>query len=219
MGDAPGDCGLIADALIAELRRRVERSAAPFVVAVDGRSGAGKSTFASVVARTIGATVVPCDDFFAASVTDAEWDRRSPAERAATAVDWRRLRADAIEPLRAGRPARWFAFDFVAGPGRDGTYPLQRSPTERSAGRLIVLDGAYSSAPELGDVLDFTVLAVAPDHLRRQRLITREEPLTLARWESRWGRAEDHYFDQVRPRASFDAVVATDRAAMSGIAR
>src|SRR2546426_8826109 len=53
------------------------------VVAIDGRSGSGKTTVAEAVAQAIGAVIVPCDDFFAANVSDAEWDRRTPEQRAA----------------------------------------------------------------------------------------------------------------------------------------
>ena len=81
---------------------------------------------------------------------------------------------------------------------------------ERMANRLILLDGAYSSAPELADVIDFSVLVVASDLLRQQRLAAREELVTLARWQSRWGPAEDHYFEQRRPCASFNVVVLAD---------
>src|SRR5207245_216626 len=117
------------DTVVAAIRA-CSGSAHRLVVAIDGRSGSGKSTVAEAVARAIDAVIVPCDDFFAAGVSDAEWDRRTPAQRAADAIDWRRLKREALEPLRTGRPARWHAFDFSAGPRRDGTYPLQRTPTE-----------------------------------------------------------------------------------------
>ncbi len=105
-------------------------SAQRLVVAIDGRSGSGKSTVALALARDIGAAIVPCDDFFAANVSNVEWDALTPEQRVAEAIDWRRLRREAIEPLRAGRPALWYAFDFQAGPRIDGTYPLQEAPTE-----------------------------------------------------------------------------------------
>src|SRR5438132_1895003 len=67
------------------------------VVAIDGRSGSGKTTVAAAVAQAIGAVIVPCDDFFAASVSNTEWDRRTPEQRAADAIDWRRLKREAID--------------------------------------------------------------------------------------------------------------------------
>ena len=42
----------------------------------------------------------------------AGWEARDPAVRAADAIDWRRLRTEVLEPLIAGQPARWHAFDY-----------------------------------------------------------------------------------------------------------
>src|SRR5690349_16684126 len=133
---------LAVDPVVAAIRARSVSTRA-VVVVIDGRSGSGKSTVAKTVAQATDAVIVACDDFFAASVTNAEWDRRTPEQRAADAIDWRRLKREAIEPLRIGRTARWYAFDFVAGPRSDGTYPLQRTPTERAAKPVVLLDGAY----------------------------------------------------------------------------
>ena len=68
------------------------------MIAFDGRSGAGKSTLASVVASRLNATIVPGDDFFAAELSDAEWERRTAEQRANDAIDWRHLRRDTLEP-------------------------------------------------------------------------------------------------------------------------
>jgi uridine kinase len=179
-------------------------------VAIDGRSGSGKSTVAEALAQATGAVIVPCDDFFAASVTNAEWDRRTPEQRAADAIDWRRLKREAIEPLRTGRPARWYAFDFLAGPRGDGTYPVQGTPTELAAKPVVLLDGAYSARPELADVLDLSVLVEAAPATREARLAAREGADFLRQWHARWDPAEEYYFGYVRPRASFDVVIQTE---------
>jgi len=197
------------DAVVAAIRAR-SVNGQRLVVAIDGRSGSGKSTVAEVVAQAIGAVIVPCDDFFAANVSNAEWDRRPPAQRAADAIDWRRLTREAIEPLRAGRAARWFAFDFLAGPRDDGTYPLQRTPTELTPKPVLLLDGAYSARPELADVLDLSVLVEAAPSTREARLAAREAADFLRQWHARWDPAEEYYFGRVRPRSAFDVVLQTD---------
>ena len=203
---------LAVDTVVAAIRA-CSVNAQRLVVAIDGRSGSGKSTVAEAVAQAIGAVIVPCDDFFAASVSNAEWDRRAPEQRAADAVDWRRLKREAIEPLRTGRAARWFAFDFLAGPRGDGTYPLQRTPTERAPKPVVLLDGAYSARPELADVLDLSVLVEAAPITREARLAAREAPDFLRQWHARWDPAEEHYFGHVRPPSAFDVVLQTDGAA------
>jgi uridine kinase len=197
------------DTVVAAIRDR-SVSAHRLVVAIDGRSGSGKSTVATAVARAIDAVIVPCDDFFVASVSNVEWDRRTPEQRATDAIDWRRLRREAIEPLRAGRSARWYAFDFRAGPRGDGTYRVQGTPTELAPKPVVLLDGAYSARPELADVVDISVLVEAAPATREARLAAREAPGFLRQWHARWDLAEEYYFRHVRPPSAFDVVLQTD---------
>jgi uridine kinase len=175
--------------VLAALRPRLVGRASPFLVALDGPSGAGKSTLASALAEALPpAAIVPSDDFYAAHVPAAAWDSMPPAERAAKAIDWRRLRAEALEPLLAGRPARWQPFDFAA-VRPDGTYPLRERHEARDPAPLVILDGAYSTRPELADLIDLSVLVDAPQAVRHARLAAREEPAFLAEWHARWDAA------------------------------
>ncbi|HEY2850257.1 MAG TPA: AAA family ATPase [Gemmatimonadaceae bacterium] len=179
----------------------------PVVVALDGPSGCGKSTLAARLAAALDAVVVPGDDFFAGEITAAEWDGRSPAERARDAIDWRRLRLNALEPLRAGRPAEWYPFNFAAGERPDGTYAMDLQSVRCQPAPVIILDGAYSARPELADLVDLSVLIDVPATVRQQRLAARENPGFLAAWHARWDAAEAFYFTHVRPAATFDLIV------------
>jgi len=197
--------------MIDDLRRIVSELAAtrggPIAVALDGPSGAGKSTIAAALADVVRAALVPSDDFFAAQLTRAEWDARTPVERARDAIDWIRLRRCALEPLRAGERAAWHPFDFTAGEREDGSYAMATNVVERDPAPVIIIDGAYSARPELADVLDLTVLVDAPESVRRARLEKREEAAFLQAWHERWDDAERYYFGHVRPVAAFDVVV------------
>jgi len=158
-----------AETIIAAARRLLTRRT-PILIALDGPSGSGKSTLAGMVAEALNATVVPSDDFFAAEITDAEWEMRSPRDRAAGALDWRRLRSEALEPLLAGMSAQWHAFDFEAGVRVVGTYAMRTDFTKRHPSAVIVLDGTYSARLELADLIDLAVLVDAPVQLRQARL-------------------------------------------------
>lgn len=179
----------------------------PVLVALDGGSGSGKSTLAALLCTRLGAVVVPGDDFYAAGVTDAEWDRRTPRERAEDVIDWRRLRAQALNPLLAGVRAEWYPFDAAAGPRPDGTYATRDRAEVREPSPVVVLDGAYSARPELADLVDLSVLVAVPVAVRHQRLAKREAPDVLAAWHRRWDEAEAWYFSHVRPASAFDLVV------------
>jgi uridine kinase len=111
------------------------------------------------------------------------------------------MRRDVLEPLLSGRSASWPPLAFEPGVGAvgasDDTVTVELRPT-------IVLDGVYSSRPELADILDLTVLVECPDVARRRRLIDREGEPFMRRWHQLWDPAEDHYFSLVRPTDSFD---------------
>jgi uridine kinase len=162
---------------------------------------------ASLISEELGAALVQSDDFFAADITDAGWDLRTPETRARGAVDWRRLRAEALAPLLAGKSARWHTFDFEAGARPDGTYNVRKDLVEREPSAVIVLDGAYSARPELADLVDFAVLIDVPVEVRHERLAAREDKRFLESWHARWDAAEQYYFSTVRPKSSFDCVI------------
>jgi para-aminobenzoate synthetase len=138
------ELGRMADVLVADVRRLLTSHARPLLVAIDGPSGSGKSTLAALIVTRLGSTLVPGDDFFSAQFTDADWDARSAVERAADAIDWRRLRAEVLEPLIARRPARWYPFDFAAGARPDGTYGFSTEAEVREPGDVVVLEGCPS---------------------------------------------------------------------------
>jgi uridine kinase len=198
-----------ASRVVAEIQARLVGRSRPLLVAIDGQSGSGKSELAARVAERLDAVVVPTDDFYASDVTDAEWAARSPAERVADVIDWRRLRAEAVEPLIACRTASWHPFDFE-GKRPDGTFPLATSRLTREPAAVVILDGAYSSRPELADLIDLSVLVDVPPAERYRRLVERDGQAYTDAWLDRWKAAEDHYFNAVRPPSSFDLVVVNE---------
>ena len=193
--------------ILVEIERRTDHRRAPMLIALDGGSGAGKSTVAAMLGQNIHADVVPLDDFFAAHIPDWQWETFSIAERAEHVFDWQRLRADALEPLLANRGARWYPFDFTAGLRPDGTYALSTHSVERQPAPVIMLDGAYSASPQIADLVDLAVLIDVSVPERHRRLAARENEPFLQRWHAVWDDVETYYFTEVRPKASFDLVV------------
>jgi uridine kinase len=73
----------------------------------------------------------------------------------------------------------------------------------------VILDGAYSSRPELADLIDLSVFVDVSTTERHRRLAERDGEAYTATWQKRWSAAEDYYFSAVRPASSFDLVVRT----------
>ena len=153
--------------------------------------------------------VAAVDDFYSAHISDAEWDRMTVQEWWSKVFNWTKLRSEAVVPLLGGRPARWHPIDFEAGPDSQGKHKMKTESTMAEPAPVILLDGIYSSGPQMADLVGLSILVETPSEQRRTRLAQREEPGFLAQWHARWDAVEDFYFSSVRPRESFDIIVTT----------
>ena len=200
-----GDVSPAARALLDRIDRAVADLAEdrPLVVAVDGRSGTGKSTLVAEIALHLAATVVEGDDFYRGGSL-ATWRAMSPARRAATCVEWRRQRP-VLSALREGHRATWDVFDW-AHPAWDADEP----PVLPDAGAaepapVCILEGVYAARPELADLLDLRVWTTVPEPVRLARLREREgQP---GPWDALWTSAEEVYAAALDPGTSLDLVV------------
>jgi uridine kinase len=127
------------------------------------------------------------------------WRRLSPRAKADRVIDWRRVRAEALLPLRSGVAARWHPFDWET---MDGLAP---EPVTVQPAPIVILDGAYSARPELADLVSLSILVTLPDAVRRLEL--REGDEVASEWQAIWDEAEEYYFGIVRPPEAFDVVI------------
>lgn len=185
-------CDGLADA-IAE---RANASSSPFVVAIDGRSGTGKTTLATELCTRLDAVVLPGDDFFAGGTAT----RNDPADvLAEECIRWRDVGV-ALRAIRDDGRAEYHAFDWDAFDGSK-----KERPTVVLSRPIILFEGVYSARPQLEHLVDFAVLLELPEAERLRRLRQREGVLT--EWELQWQKAEHWYFSQVVRTDRFDAVV------------
>ena len=193
--------------IVVQVHDLLARKGPPVILALDGGSSAGKSTLAAMITKETDAALIPLDYFFSANIPDKKWDEFNVKEKLEHVFDWDRLRQHVIEPLLKGMPARWYSFDFQSGLRADGTYGMEIEPKEREPAPVILIEGAYAASPKLADLVDLAVLVDAPIDDRHARLAAREDPGFLKAWHQRWDEVEVYYFEQVRPKSSFDIVV------------
>lgn len=179
------------DAVVIAIKNRQRQHKGVLIVAMDGRSGCGKSTIAHKVGDKLDAVVVKADDFYAGG-TPKQWENMSAAEKMDFVIDWKRLRKQAIEPLRAGKNAEWPTFNWLTQQGLSKTI-IKAQPND-----IVIVEGIYSARPELDDVIDYSILVHVKDETERlKRLNDREGEDKINAWQEVWEESEDYYFEKI----------------------
>ena len=154
------------------------------LIAVDGPSGAGKTTLAAEVADALGAPTIHMDDLYPG------WDGLAAATE--RVLEW------VVEPLLAGRPARYRRWDW----GADAY-----AEWHEAAGDVVVLEGCGSGALPGGAHLSVLVWVDADPAQRRDRGLARD-PGYADFWD-RWAAQERDLYAADGTRERADLVVDT----------
>lgn len=165
-------------------------TARPYLIALDGRSGSGKSSLAALLAnqlsKTASVAVLRLEDLYHG------WDGLQAAQD---------LYSGLLEQLAHGRTASWLLWDWDAdAPGDTASLdPAQ----------VVIVEGVGAAHRQVRGLLDLSIWLQAPAGVRKQRALQRDGQTYAPHWE-RWAAQEDAYLsrDDV-PRAA-DVVLDAD---------
>lgn len=152
------------------------------VLAIEGRSAAGKSSLAALLAGVYGAAVFHMDDFFLPP------ERKTPERLAQPGgnVDYERCAAEVARPLLRGAP-------FIAYRPYDCASGALQSAVGQQVGRLAVVEGAYSLHPALGDLYDLKVFLTIGPAEQSARILRRNGAQMHRRFVREWIPLEEAY--------------------------
>ncbi|MEO7060708.1 MAG: hypothetical protein ABI083_13395, partial [Lapillicoccus sp.] len=168
------------DAVVGLVATATPRCGSVLVVAIDGPSGAGKTTLARAVGRRVDARVVHLDDIYPG------WDGLAEAVPLVT--------RQVLEPLSRGEDTAYQRWDWMRHRwGR--TQPVLHAPR-------LVLEGVGSSVLPAGSYAAVRVWVEASRDVRFARGMARDGEAYRPEWE-RWAAQEDALFtaDATRDRA------------------
>lgn len=157
----------------------------PRITLIDGRSGSGKTTFATALAERESAQLLSLDDVYPG------WDGLEAAE--AHVLD------HVLRALAEGRPPRartWNWVDARPGPWRelDPAVPL-------------VIEGCGAVSPAARALADHAIYLELDDAERRRRAIARDGEAFAREWQ-RWALQEQRHAALHHPRETADVVIA-----------
>jgi len=172
------------DRILAAARLAAPRLGTTVVIAVDGRSGAGKTTIASAVAEAIDARVVALEDLYGG------WDGLEAGIA--------RLVSAVLRPLAAGAQASVPRYDWTA---KNWATPWPLPVPER-----LVVEGVGAGARTVAPYTSLLVWVELAASARRERALARDGKLYAPHWR-RWAAQEDAYIERERPRKRADCLI------------
>lgn len=183
-------CSHIATLLVASPTR-------PILIALDGRCGSGKTTLAAQLAeRFPGSRTIHTDDYYLPPAQRVPGWETLPCAN----MDLKRLRAEVLNPARAGQP-----FSYIAYSCREGAY---LPPVSCQPARLVIVEGSYSHHPALADCYDLQVFVTCSKAEQTRRLQAREGD-RYPDFAARWIPLEEAYFTQHNIEDAADFVMDT----------
>jgi uridine kinase len=158
-----------------------------FVIAIDGRSGAGKSSLAAVLRGEIGAPVVTLEDLYGG------WDG---LERG---IDL--LVSEVLQPLSAGRPARVPRYNWVMA--------SWAAPWVLEPPKVLIVEGVGAGARRAAAYESTLIWMEAPEVVRKKRALDRDGETFTPYWDM-WARQEDAMLAREHTPDRADLIIATN---------
>jgi uridine kinase len=175
-----------AAGVAARLRELPPPGSGPVIVAVEGRAGAGKTTFGAALAAELGARQLDLDELYPG------WSGLEEGARVAA--------GELVEPLAAGRTAVVPRWDWIAGRPAE---PLVVEPEE-----FLVLSGTGSGSRAAAPHLALIAWMELGDEERRRRALERDGELFAPHWDE-WSRQVEAHLERERTRERADVVLDT----------
>lgn len=167
----------------------------PFLIAIDGRCAAGKTTLAAGLQEETGCSVIHMDHFFL-----RPWQRTiQRMQEPGGNVDYERFREEVMLPLSRGRRFGYRAYDC-------GRMELS-SEIRVEPGEIAVVEGSYSCHPTLWDFYDLRVFADVESDVQLQRIRHRNGEEALLQFRERWIPLEERYFTAFGIRERCDLIL------------
>ena len=180
-----------AIALIAGRLEKQER----VIVALDGMSCSGKTTWARELAEQFSGSVVHMDDFFLPRDRFTEEMQALPGGN----MDRTRFQNEVLSPLAAG-------VDFAYAPFSCQEQALLPDKVQVS-GQLVIVEGAYALLPDWGKYYDLALFLEVSMEEQQGRLLLRNGARGMVPFLTRWIPREESYFSACSVKTRCDAVV------------
>lgn len=159
--------------------------ASPYVIAIDGMSGSGKSTFASLLHELFPeSNLFHMDDYF------LQPSQRTQARlnEVGGNVDYKRFYDEIVSNLRDDNGLSYRKYDCCTQTLGDFIHVPEKP--------LVIIEGSYSHHPYFKDAYDLRVFLDVSCEEQKERILKRNGEFMLSRFISEWIPKENAYFEK-----------------------
>ncbi len=167
----------------------------PCLVAIDGRSGSGKSSLAKKLAGLYDCNIINVDDFF---LQPAQRTSARLAEAGGN-VDYQRLQREVLLPILANKSFSYQPFDC-----RQNTFITAKSFPLKA---LYIIEGVYSMHSVLSYAYDLKIFLTVNANEQKSRILQRSGPEKWQRFVNEWIPLEEAYFQATRTEDKCEIVI------------
>ena len=170
----------------------------PYVIAIDGRCGAGKSTIAARLAEELNATLFHMDDFFLRPEQRTPERFSTPGEN----IDHERFLKEILIPLKEGRTITYSPYSCTTQTLLD---PITVTPAD-----IVIVEGSYALHPTLRAYYDLRVFLTLFPREQEARIRARNGDAIWPMFKNRWIPMEEAYHIYCEVEKYSDLILWTD---------
>lgn len=170
----------------------------PYVIAIDGRCGAGKSTIAARLAEELNATLFHMDDYFLRPEQRTPERFSTPGEN----IDHERFLKEILIPLKEGRTITYSPYSCTTQTLLD---PITVTPAD-----IVIVEGSYALHPTLRAYYDLRVFLTLFPREQEARIRARNGDAIWPMFKNRWIPMEEAYHIYCEVEKYSDLILWTD---------
>lgn len=153
-------------------------------IAIDGRCGSGKSTFAELLSKNFECNVFHMDDFY----LPLEKRTKERLDEAGGNIDRERFSNEVLLPALNGEVVSYKAFDC-----KTQSY---KPCVEIQPEKVVIIEGSYSCHSDFFALYDLHIFLTISPEMQKERVVKRNGEDGYKIFKSKWIPAEEKYFNE-----------------------
>ncbi|MEG0306992.1 MAG: uridine kinase [Clostridium sp.] len=166
-------------------------------IAIEGPSGSGKSSLASIIKSIYDCNVFHMDDFFLSNDAKTKERLSEPGGN----VDYFRFKKEVSDNLKLDKPFRYQLFSCKLGELTDFVCVSPKN--------LNIIEGVYSLHPTFDNIYDLKIFLSIDEENQLNRILKRNGEFMLQRFKNEWIPLENNYFTKLNISSKCDLVIMT----------